>query len=238
MDIFRDPIWQFWGVVIGILTMISGFVIYLLQRNKKRLTYHVLTETALLSIDDAIKGRIEIKYEKKKIQNIHLLIIKIENTGNIPIPSTDYEKSIIFSFPNSEVLSVEVTETSPKNLNPTIGKEISNITINPILLNKKDYIVFKMLLAEYAEKIDVESHIVGVKEIERVNKGDKFASNTTMLNMALSGAIITGIWFFQIYSTSPDTYIVGNLFFIILSIVTSSFVISMVIIRSVFGVKD
>ena len=53
--------WQFWGVVLGGLGIVATFIIFLLQRNRKRLSYSVLTETPLLSIDETIKGKITIK---------------------------------------------------------------------------------------------------------------------------------------------------------------------------------
>jgi len=166
MDILRDASWQ---AVIGLLGIVVAVAIYLLQRNKKRLTYTVVTETPMLSIDEALKGKIEIKYEKKRIQNIYLVILKIENKGNVDIASVDYEQPIVFSFPDSEILNVEIIDVSPKNLKPIITTELSRFIINPILLNKKDYIVSKLLLSKYERKIDVDARIIGVKDVGRVN---------------------------------------------------------------------
>lgn len=170
MDFLRD--WQFWGVVVSVLAIVSGFIIYQLQRSKKRLVYRILAETPLLSIDEELRGKIEIKYEKKKFQNIYLVILKIENIGNVDITSADYEQPIVISFPNSEIFSVETTEVSPKDLKPTVDNTATELTINPILLNKKDYFVCKLLFSKYEGKINVVTRIIGVKEVERISRSE------------------------------------------------------------------
>ena len=170
MEFLRDSAWQFWGVVISVVTALITISIFLLQRKNKRLTYTVLTETPLLSVDDEIKGKIKIKYGRKNIQNIHLVLLKIQNQGNVDIASSDYEKPIIFSFEDSEILSIEAVDVSPKNLKPTITNVLSKFTIEPILLNKKDYIVIKLLFSNYGSKIAVDTRILGVKEIQRFDR--------------------------------------------------------------------
>jgi len=170
MEFLRDSAWQFWGLVVGVVT---AFSIYLLQRKNKRLNYVVITETPLLSVDDEIKGKIKIKYGRKNIQNIYLVLLGVVNRGNVDIASSDYEKPITFSFEDSEILSVEAVDAYPKNLKPTITNGPSQFTIEPILLNKKDYIVIKLLFSNYGGNIAVDTRILGVKEIQRVASGLK-----------------------------------------------------------------
>lgn len=167
MEILRDGIWQFWGVVVGVLGVIVAIVIYMLQKNKKRLAFQVLADTPLLSVGDEIKEDIQIKYKNKKIQNIHLLVLKLENIGNVDISSSDFEEPIVILFPNSEILTAELSDASPKNLTPTVKIENSNITIEPILLNRKDQLTFKVIFSSYGNTIGIKSRILGVKQIER-----------------------------------------------------------------------
>lgn len=167
MDVLRDGVWQFLGVVVGLLGVIVTIVIFQLQKNKKRLAYYILTDTSLLTVDDEIKGKIQINYENKNIQNIRLLILKIENIGNIDISSSDFEQPIIISFPNSEILSAGLIDASPRNLTPNIQIDSSKLTINPILLNKKDFLTYKFIFSDYGNIIDVNSRIIGVKHFEK-----------------------------------------------------------------------
>ena len=188
MEFLHD--WQFWSVVVGLLAILIPVVIFVLQRNKKRLAYDVLTETALLSIDDEIKGKIKIKYGRKNIQNIHLVILKVQNNGNVDIASSDYEQPIVFSFLESEILSAEIVQVSPKNLKPAISMEMSKLTINPILLNKGDFIVIKLLFSNYAKQIDVDTRIMGVKEIEKEDRRDR---NRLAFRMTVDIAMIAWV---------------------------------------------
>jgi hypothetical protein len=185
MDFLRDPSWQFWGFIIGVLAILVSIGIYLLQRNNKRLAYSLLTVTPLLSVNDEIRGKIKIKYGRKNIQNIHLVLLKIENNGNVAIPSSDYEKPITFLFEDSEILSIEVVEVSPKNLKPTITAELSRFTVDRILLNKKDYLVIKLLFSNYASKIDVDTRILGVKEIQRFERKNELRREQRLIIEAL-----------------------------------------------------
>jgi len=118
MPNLRDPTFL---AIIGILVaVIIPIAIYLRQRNIKRLVYLVQAETPLLSVDDAIKGKIKITFGRKNIENIYLVLLKIENRGNVEIKSADYDQPIIFSFPGSEMISAETVEVSPKNLKPIL----------------------------------------------------------------------------------------------------------------------
>jgi len=159
------------------------------------LTYTVVTETALLSVDDEIKGKIKIKYGRKNIQNIHLVLLRVENKGNVDIAWSDYEKPIIFSFEDSEILSIEAVDVSPKNLKPAITNGPSQFTIEPILLNKKDYIVIKLLFSNYGGKIAVDTRILGVKEIERAFEGRVQSRWVRILGEALAALILAFVVF-------------------------------------------
>jgi hypothetical protein len=199
MNPFGDIDWEFWGVIVAVFSMIVSVGIVLFQQRRKRLMYIVLSETPLLSVSEEIKGKIKITYGRKSIQNIYLLVLKIENKGNVDIAASDYEQPIIFSFEQAEMLSAEIVEVSPKNLKPVLTHDKSMLTINPILLNRKDYIVIKLLFSRYDKKIDVDVRIIGIKEMERGESGQSDPLNqmtTGLLGIILvsfSWLILTGI---------------------------------------------
>lgn len=201
MEFLRDQIWQFWGAVIGALALLITVIFFILQRKNKRLTYSILTETPLLSVDDELRGKIKIQYGRKSIQNIYLVLLQIQNQGNVDIASSDYEKPITFSFENSEILSIETVEVSPKSLTPTIISTLSSFTIEPILLNKKDHIVIKLLFSNYGRKVNVETHILGVKDIERFDKNVELIS---WRKVRFDVAIITVFMVLVLLLTSPS----------------------------------
>lgn len=188
--------WQFLGVIVGILGVVVTVIIFYLQKNRKRLAYQVLTETPLLSVGDEIKGRVKITYDNKDIQNVHLVVIKIENIGNVDIAATDFARPMAVTFPNSEVLSTEVSETFPKTLNPILHIGRSGVSIEPVLLNKKDYLTIKFVFSHYENKIDVNAHILGVKEVESgfavTNKTPQPVEIIVLLAIACGATLMVG----------------------------------------------
>jgi hypothetical protein len=189
MELFGD--WQFWGVVVGLVAILITVILFLAQRSKKRLAYYLLTETPLLSVDDEIKGKIKIRYGRKSIQNIHLVLLYIWNKGNVDIATSDYEQPIVFSFPDSEILSAEVVEVSPKNLQPTIMAELSKLTVDPIMLNKGDFMTIKLLFSDYAKQVDANARILGVKEIEKSERRNSRINYVrTLLEILIASVIL------------------------------------------------
>ena len=86
MDVLRDPIWQFIGAIIGFVAIIVPIVVYVfLQRRKKGLSYEIIASTPLISLQQAIKDRVVILYDGIKIETMHLLLLRVFNSGTVPI---------------------------------------------------------------------------------------------------------------------------------------------------------
>jgi hypothetical protein len=188
MEILRDAGWQ---AIIGILGIVVAVVTYFLSRSRKRLVYSIITETSLLSVNDEVKGKIKINYENKDIQNLSLVILRIENRGNVHISSLDFEKPLSFSFSGSELLSAEVTSVSPKSLKPVVTTDPSNLTFAPLLLNKGDYIVVKLVFSTYTKKVETDARIVGIKEVEKI-EGERNAFIAPIWLMYILLALLVG----------------------------------------------
>ena len=97
-EIFRDQIWNFIGVIIACVTLLITVILYFLQKHKKGLSYEILSKTSLLTNKEKLEGKIKILYDDNEVQNVKFLEIKILNTGNIGIPSSDYERPLRFIF--------------------------------------------------------------------------------------------------------------------------------------------
>lgn len=169
IDILRDPIWQFIGAFLALIAIGMSIYLFILQKNKKALSYRIITETALLTVNEEIKGKLKIVYENVPVQDVHLLVMKIENSGNVPITSSDFEEPLTFSFgETTQILSAETTDVVPRTLKPIISiKDSNKIILEPTLLNGKDNFVVKLLLAQYNKYILPEARIIGVGEIRK-----------------------------------------------------------------------
>jgi len=181
MNIISSPAWQFVGVVIAVIT----FVFYMIHKQKKSLSYEYITNTRLLSVSESIKANIKILYDNKQVNDVYLLEINIFNSGNTSILEKEYNTGITFDFgSNSKVLTASVIFADPADVNPKINTKKSKVIVDPVLLNKGDSIILKVIATQVG-KITVEGRIIGVKKIEPFNhkKGSLLYTLVSLLIM-------------------------------------------------------
>jgi len=170
----RDPVWQFWGVLLALVSIVIPIIIYLLQRQKKALSYSLVSTTHLLTDHEEFEGKLQVLYEGQPAQNISLLILKFINSGNVPITSNDYERQVsILLGENSKILSAVVIEIEPKNLDAEVIIDDNRIRIKEILLNPKDAITLKILVSDL-DTFSIDGRIIGIKAIDNLGKASKF----------------------------------------------------------------
>lgn len=188
--ILRDPAWQAVGVIIAII--LGMVTIWLARRPRKALTYKILSSTPLIASPEAARGKLQILFDGKPIEDVKLVLVKFTNSGNLPITSSDYEspvKLIVVSRLNvARLLDAGVSETYPEGLakNVSVLFDKSAVQLEPLLLNQGDSITLKMLITNFtmkegvlkslADNISVEGRIVGVKEIK-----DSMKANPTRI---------------------------------------------------------
>lgn len=211
-EFLSDSMWQFLiGALIAIVTIIVSIAIYFKQRNRKRLSYEILSNTALLSVEEEVKNEIQLSYKGKAIEGVKLVVLRIFNSGNVPVVSTDYEKPISIEFgTETRVLTAEVIKKSPPNLQSTISIEDHVVTLYPALLNPADSITTKMLVTKYEKGLEINSRIIGVSRIEELHEGS-FLTKAILAYVALLAAWLLGsvAWsfifrvpFFEVFSYS------------------------------------
>ncbi len=200
---FRDPAWQFVGVVLALAALVVSLLIYWLQRQKKSLSYEILSKNQLLTVKEALEGRLQVLYEGQPAQNICLLFIRLFNSGNVPIPASDYERKISLSIgTSSKILSGVVTNVYPKNLAIDISIEENRVTLQPILLNSKDSVTLKLLVSDFNANITVDGRIVGVKSITKSNQTHRLE---TLLTLFAWASFIVGAYL--IFNFTPKQYV-------------------------------
>src|ERR1051325_4226343 len=118
-EALKDPGWQF--IVMVFLTIIVGAATiifpWLLTRSKKELSYRILTNASIVNIREEYQRRIEIRFLSRRVQNVHLIIFKLVNSGHKAVRPEDYAEPITFRFGGqSRILSAELTETYPPEI--------------------------------------------------------------------------------------------------------------------------
>lgn len=166
MDILRDSVWQFIGAVLGLIAVAATLLIYFLQKTRKELSYDIIFNTNLLSINAKIKDSMQVNWRGKEINGLNLLIVRLRNSGNTPIVATDYEGPVIFTFDKDDrVLEAEIESTQPPNIPASLETTASSVQLKPSLLNPKDYIEIKILLTSYKNMV-VQGRIINIETIK------------------------------------------------------------------------
>src|SRR4051794_5706628 len=74
-EFVRDPAWQAFGAIIAIAV---AFIIYFLQRQRRALTYQVMSASPLLNQHvSPISSKLEVRYENKPIANPYLVVVRV-----------------------------------------------------------------------------------------------------------------------------------------------------------------
>ena len=219
-ELFRDPAWTFVGAFLGLLALVAMVGIYLAQRRVKRLSYEVTTNAQLLGVDDEIEGKVKILYDGEEVANVHLITVRCVNAGNQPISSSDYDRPVSFLLDqDSRLLSGEIIDEVPENLNASLNLSDGLVFIDPVLLNPKDEFTVKILVGDFKSFNGVDGRIHGVKRISRYKETSfaayfrascllifgsaliiGFGEDATLFGIGMSPWIIGGFLFFAAYS--------------------------------------
>ena len=166
---WNDPsIWQVLPVVAAFVTIIVTICLHILGKKRKELGYEILENFSLVNVEEDVKDRIELYFDKKKVSDVSLILFRVINTGNIPITKNDFEKPIAVSFGDSaRILEISTEKTEPQNLEIEFKPKENSMEIDPALFNPKDYVTFKVLVGQ-CEGVNMITRIVGVKEIKDI----------------------------------------------------------------------
>ncbi len=181
INFLRDPIWQFIGAILAIVTIIISIYLYYLQKTKKSLAYDVLIDSPLLSTKDGLESRVQILFDNKVVQNVSVFAVKISNDGNVPILAADFAEPLCILFgDNAKILEAEVFECYPTSLKPKIIIQKNNITLEPLLLNSGDSITLKLVLSKEKKSFEANARIVGVSKLSEGSVSNKYLFYTVI----------------------------------------------------------
>lgn len=224
MQFLNNPLWQFTiNATIGVLTIIVTIMIYRKQLSRKGITYQVISDTPILSLKDVVKGRVQILFDNKPVRDVRLIILKVWNSGTVPILPTEYIDLVKINFGgNAEILDVELLETVPSDIKEkaksSLKIDVESVALEPLLLNGRDSLTFRVLLAQtpLTKVVKVNGRIVGINQILNLNK----ATNP----MRILGRVFACLSYFIFMSL-----VIYNLF----SIYETRFIIKLVLILAI-----
>lgn len=168
-DIFRDSIWQFWGVVISVVTLIVSvlvsIIIYLRSKSNKRLSYSVDSLEPVVRPRPGFSSRVHISFDGMDVPDVTIVSIRFTNTGNVAIRPEDYYEPVTIEFPGAaQVLDATIGEDNPRGNTKIQAVQGSSVAIEPCLLNSKWHFKATCLVAGYTD-FNVHCKIVDVTRI-------------------------------------------------------------------------
>lgn len=203
--------WSFIAVLVAIVAIFTSIVLYGKQRRRKALSYQIITQTPLLTVKEEIGKDVQILYKEKLVQQVHLIEVKIINSGNIPIEEDHYERPIGLNFgEEAQILTAEVVETNPDSLHASIDVQGGKVVLVPTLLNQGDSVKIKTLISKFGNQIAVDGRIIGVKNIREVTEGLVKFYMTAILGMGLTFIGLAG---YLIIAPSQPFFHESNWFF-------------------------
>lgn len=168
-EVLRDPMWQFIGVLVTVIVGVISIILVLRERNKKSLSYDLVSHASLVSVEKEVKDKLFIAYEGKPISQLTLNIIRLINSGNTPITAADFVSPPTILFDEkSEIISAEVSEKNPNGLEASVTYNSTQVTVNPTLLNGGDWFEIKVLSSGQGNVTSVNGRVVGVREIVKL----------------------------------------------------------------------
>ena len=149
--------------------------IFIPQVIRKEISWQIISNTLVSPVaGNKVKNedKVQIIYNGTPKSDARLVVVRLWNSGNVPISPQDYDNNnpIKFDFgEKAEVLDVEVLATSPSSLKDTVKEHLvlndGSVLLDPLLLNRQDSIILKLLLAQFEGDVMVNARIAGVNQI-------------------------------------------------------------------------
>lgn len=179
MGLLQSPLWTVLGVLATIILGFVGICTTLWIRNRKALTYEVVSDIPIVAIrrnsgGDMPEG-IEIRYKGQPVTEVRVVEVRLCNAGNVEINKADFIKPITLDF-GGQLLGFEAREEQPGELRQEVlegagsGPDHSAIGLHAILLNPKDAVTVQAVLTNFSGVVQVRARIVGISSIRRLSR--------------------------------------------------------------------
>jgi hypothetical protein len=148
MNILRDPVWQFIGVIVALIGIIVGLIalvnptiagivffvalialllLYPKLRPSKTIFFRLISDTIVLRIrsEKVDKGDVQVLYKGEEVEgDIHLVTVRLWNASSDPILPDEYKGNLIkLNFgKEAKVLSTQVSESKPATIKEEIDE--------------------------------------------------------------------------------------------------------------------
>jgi hypothetical protein len=195
-SIIRNGGWHLVDVLVAIFLFASGYVLSR-KHQRKSLSYEIRSFDPLLSVRDDMEGKLKITFGDMPVSKVHLAIIKVINTGYVSIKKEDFDEPLRMNFgKDARILAADIIDTNPKDLpaeediGAIFSEDVDNVTLTPLLLNRKDSVTFKLIVSNAAD-VCITGRIMGVRAINRMNMVERSRRQSNMLWATIFGLVLS-----------------------------------------------
>jgi hypothetical protein len=190
------------GILIGLAGVFVGVITYLQTRDDRHLDYEVKIYTRLLHADAAALGvGLRLFYGVEEIEDPHLTVIQLMNTGNRPIRPEDQLEPIHIDFGDTvRLLYAETVEGS--GVGTDIYLEEHYVKVPPVLFNQGDWIAIK-ILTDGPGQPSIRGRIVGVRDFRHY-----YAAAPTRLerHLGIVAALVVGALYITVLAVTDISH--------------------------------
>jgi hypothetical protein len=206
------------GDILAFISILVAIVLYLKSNKKKSLSYCLVSDTPIVSVKKkGISEDIKILYKDKVVHDVRVIILKVWNSGEIPIEKTDFEQPLNFIYLRKTnekgiptLLDYSIDTTEPNNL--FMGKEYfidKKVALVPVLMNKGDSITIKFLFSNLEGKLGVQGRVIGISKIQEAKQTNGTKKYTLselywIIVFIIFTFTICAFIFFTFHSNIPD----------------------------------
>ncbi len=212
-DFFSDP--RYLAPIVTSAGIAVTLVLWVLNLRSKELSFEILANTPILSLQEEVKDQIQIYCQGQIVHNVDSVVMRITNVGNVPIRASEFAGKFLISLPAStKVLMSEVAETQPPDLSDRLAIDQSNpsliertdgsdVVLRPVLLNPKDSFTIRMLVAPTISTAKVVAHVEGMAAVKQ-SKENSFVP----IVLANVGAFIMAV---SLFFLDPNSLFSNNI---------------------------
>ncbi len=190
MDILRDAIWSFVGVVAAVLALLLAYVTFRKQFAKKSLVYILLNQSpAFVLTDHGNANRIKVLFDGQEMTAPKTLDILFINDGPIPISVDDFAVPLSIVFPAGvSIFNAQLGEIHPADLPVAFTYSDNKLVVEPLLLNSNDRFGLRLLYeAQSEDAVTVNARINGITKIKRLDVAEDGRGTGETMNITLAG---------------------------------------------------
>jgi hypothetical protein len=161
------------AIVLAIVPPLAIWVF--LERDRRSVEVALVQHDPVVAIDERYARGLELRFNKRSIQSLTAIAVRVTNTGNRPIQRSDYEDPMTLAYLGALIGEPQTSARRPAELRPVVSRvtnEPARARVEPLLLNPDDSFTVTALVADAhpsSTPVEVSGRIVGVSALRLVD---------------------------------------------------------------------